>query len=196
MGTDTSDSIFDLSVRACPLCVTSMAYLRVGIVIVVFTLTCVDDQRRGLTRHSEATSVDTVVFGEFDFRAIHGGGGYLALSRRDADLHLVILVQTGARGYSITILGDSGGANARPRDCQCIGASGLLTLLTLTALLTLTRASGVTTAGDSCGTRTALTDGQRIALRLLILVAALITPAEMPEWVLASANTFFSWMGM
>ena len=67
MGTGTNDSIFDLSVRACPLCVTSMAYLRVGIVIVVFTLTCVDDQRAGLTRHSEATSVDTVVLSQFNF---------------------------------------------------------------------------------------------------------------------------------
>ena len=41
-------------------------YLRVGIVIVVFTLTCVDDQGRGLTRHSEATSVDTVVLSQFN----------------------------------------------------------------------------------------------------------------------------------
>ena len=45
MGTGTNDSIFDLSVRACPLCVTSMAYLRVGIIIIVLSFAGVDDQR-------------------------------------------------------------------------------------------------------------------------------------------------------
>ena len=67
MGTGTNDSIFDLSVRACPLCVTFMAYLRVGIVVVILTLAGVDDQGRGLTWHSEATGVDTIVLSELDF---------------------------------------------------------------------------------------------------------------------------------
>ena len=40
--------------------------LGVGIIIIVLTFARVDDQRRGLTRHSEATSVDTVVLSQLN----------------------------------------------------------------------------------------------------------------------------------
>ena len=70
--------------------------LSIRVVVIVLTFAGVDDQRRGLTRHSEATGVDTIVFGELNFRAIHGCGRNLSLSRRDTDLHLVVLVQRSA----------------------------------------------------------------------------------------------------
>ena len=40
--------------------------LGVGIVIVVLTFAGVDDQRTGLTRHSEATGVDTIVLSQLN----------------------------------------------------------------------------------------------------------------------------------
>ncbi len=41
--------------------------LGVGIIIIVLTFAGVDDQRTSLTRHSEATSVDTIVLSQLDF---------------------------------------------------------------------------------------------------------------------------------
>ena len=41
--------------------------LGVRIIVIVFTFAGVDDQRRGLTRHSEATGVDTIVLSQLDF---------------------------------------------------------------------------------------------------------------------------------
>ena len=52
-----------------PLLHNSSLFTRLGvrIIVIIFTFAGVDDQGRGLTRHSEATGVDTIVLSQLNF---------------------------------------------------------------------------------------------------------------------------------
>ena len=53
-----------------------------------------DHEGRSLSGHSEATGIHTIVLSQFDARTIDGCGRHLTLSGRDAQLNLVVLVET------------------------------------------------------------------------------------------------------
>ena len=101
----------------------------------------VNAQRTGLSGHREATGVDTTILRQFDARTVHRGRRHLALSRRDADLHLVVLVQRGARGHSVTVVGHRGRARTRLVDGQ--REARRLVLLILRVLLVVLRVLSV-----------------------------------------------------
>ena len=80
-----------------------------------------------MSRHGEVTGVDTLRLRQLDRRTVQGCRRGLTLSRRDADLQLVVLAQRSARGDCITVVGDGCGATAAGRDCQGEGGRLVLT---------------------------------------------------------------------
>ena len=76
--------------------------------VITTAATCsarVDHEGRSLSGHREVTGIDTLTLGELNARAVQGCGRHLALSRRDADLHLVVLVEACTRGHGVAVLG-------------------------------------------------------------------------------------------
>ena len=92
-----------------------------------------DHEGRSLSRHSEATGIDTIVLSQLERRAIDGCGRHFTLCRRDADLHLVVLVQRRTRSNGVAIMSDSRTTATAGYDLQRIAA--LLVLITLLAAL-------------------------------------------------------------
>ena len=78
--------------------------------------TGIDAQRAGLSGHSEAAAIHTTILGQLDARSVHTCGRYLTLCRRDADLHLVVLTQSSARGHSIPIMSHACGTRTSLTD--------------------------------------------------------------------------------
>ena len=110
-----------------------------AIVTIVATAdrTRVDHEAGSLSGHGEVTGVDAIVLSEFDLRTIDGCRGHLTCSRRDADLHLVILIQVGTRGHSVTILGDACRTTTARYDGQRITLRGMRAVLTRATVITL-----------------------------------------------------------
>ena len=53
----------------------------------------VDHEARSLSGHCEATGIHALALGQLDLRTIDSCGRCLTLSRCDADLHLVVLIE-------------------------------------------------------------------------------------------------------
>ena len=88
-----------------------------------------DHEGRSLSGHSEATGIHAIVLSQFDSRAVDGCRRHLTLSRRDADLHLIVLVEGCTRGHSVAIMSD--GCTTTTAGCNSQRIAALLVLLTL-----------------------------------------------------------------
>jgi len=87
--------------------------------------TRVDHKAGSLCGHREVTGVHTIVLSQLNAGAVDGCGGHLTLCGRDADLHLVILIEVGARGHGVAVLRHVGRTTTALADGQRIALRGL-----------------------------------------------------------------------